>query len=58
VPILAVWGERDEVSPPSKASLLRDLAKVVILRDAGHAAYLDKPGEFVEAVLDFLRGVY
>ncbi|MGB9704866.1 MAG: alpha/beta fold hydrolase [Pyrobaculum sp.] len=58
VPILAVWGERDEVSPPSKASLLRDLAKVVVLRDAGHAAYLDKPGEFVEAVLDFLRGVY
>jgi Predicted hydrolases or acyltransferases (alpha/beta hydrolase superfamily) len=54
-PILAVWGERDEISPPTNAQLLRGKnVKTIILKDAGHAAYLDKPKEFVEAVVEFL----
>jgi len=58
-PILAVWGELDEISPPSNAQLLRGRnVKTAILRGAGHAAYLDKPKEFVELVVDFLGSVY
>jgi pimeloyl-ACP methyl ester carboxylesterase len=29
-----------------------------MLRGAGHAAYLDKPKEFVELLLEFLGSVY
>ncbi|MFN7105771.1 MAG: alpha/beta fold hydrolase [Pyrobaculum sp.] len=56
-PILAIWGDRDHISPPDNARLLQDRAKVVIFKKAGHAAYLDKPEEFVAVVLEFLREV-
>lgn len=59
IPVLAVWGELDEISPPSNAQLLRGRnVKTAILKGAGHAAYLDKPKEFVELVLEFLGSVY
>jgi len=32
--------------------------KTAMLRGAGHAAYLDKPKEFVELLLEFLGSVY
>ncbi|MFN3803872.1 MAG: alpha/beta fold hydrolase [Pyrobaculum sp.] len=54
-PILAIWGERDHISPPANARLLEGRARVVVIKEAGHAAYLDKPEEFVAVVLDFLR---
>lgn len=57
-PILAIWGDRDEISPPSNAELLKDVARIVIMKDAGHPAYLDKPEEFVKVVLDFLAEFY
>jgi Predicted hydrolases or acyltransferases (alpha/beta hydrolase superfamily) len=58
-PILAVWGELDEISPPSNAQVLRGRnVKTAMLRGAGHAAYLDKPKEFVELLLEFLGSVY
>lgn len=55
--LVAIWGERDEISPPSiYAPLLKRIlpsAHVVVMPGAGHPAYLDKPGEFVE----ILRGL-
>ena len=57
VPLLAVWGERDNISSPDNGQILsgqvRD-ARVHIIPDAGHACYLDKPGEFKALVRDFL----
>lgn len=59
VPILAIWGERDEISPSSNAKLLRGKrVKIAILKEAGHAAYLDKPSEFIDVVLSFLKEFY
>ncbi|ACB40701.1 alpha/beta fold hydrolase [Pyrobaculum neutrophilum] len=57
VPILAIWGERDEVSRPTDALRGRRVRRL-ILEGAGHAAYLDKPGEFADAVLAFLEEFY
>ena len=58
-PVLALWGELDDVSPPANAQLLRGRnVKTVILQGARHAAYLDKPREFVEVVSKFLESVY
>ncbi|ABO08588.1 alpha/beta fold hydrolase [Pyrobaculum calidifontis] len=58
-PILAIWGERDEISPPSNAELLRGRrVEKAVIKGAGHAAYLDKPEEFVSLVVKFLEKVY
>lgn len=56
VPILGVWGSRDDVSPPSNAEILLRAPKAVvrIIEGAGHAAYLDKPGEFRALLMEFL----
>ena len=61
MPVLLVWGERDRVFPldeygkPLKETLPR--AKLLVLKQAGHGAYMDKPDEFNELLLDFLSEV-
>ena len=61
IPVLLVWGEWDRVFPldeygkPLKETL--PCAKLVVLKQAGHGAYLDKPDEFNELLLDFLSEV-
>jgi LmbE family N-acetylglucosaminyl deacetylase/esterase/lipase len=57
VPVLAIWGERDEVVPQDQADLLVKSVKrgrKVILSGAGHAAYMNAPAAFHEELLSFL----
>ncbi len=56
IPILGVWGSNDDISPPSNSEILRRAprATVRIIEGAGHAAYLDKPGEFRSVLLEFI----
>jgi abhydrolase domain-containing protein 14 len=61
VPVLLLWGDRDNVFPlaeygkPLKEEFRH--SKLLIISGAGHAAYLDKPQEFNEIVSDFLAEV-
>ena len=58
VPLLVVWGERDDISSPDNSKILESHirnTKVHILKEAGHACYLDKPEEFKVIVKDFLK---
>jgi len=58
VPLLAIWGERDTISPPGDSKILAAYVKdseVRIIDRAGHACYLDKPEEFKMTVKDFLK---
>ena len=58
VPLLVIWGERDDISSPDNSKILKDNIKnpeVYILKGAGHACYLDKPEEFKVIVRDFLK---
>lgn len=61
MPILLVWGDKDTLIPleefgrPLKNQLTR--SKLLILKDAGHAVYLEKPNEFNEILTDFLSEV-
>ena len=58
VPLLAVWGSKDTISPPDSGQLIESHVKkseVHILKGAGHACYLDKPEEFKTIVADFLK---
>jgi len=57
VPLLAIWGEKDNISPPENAEILAGHVKNAethIIKNAGHACYLDKPEEFKVLVRDFL----
>lgn len=61
IPTLLVWGERDNVFPVEEyaRSLKNTLprSKLLIIKGAGHAAYLDKPAEFHDLLLDFLEEI-
>ncbi len=61
MPVLLIWGDRDNVFPLENYG--KDLknqfphAKLIILKGAGHPAYIDKTNEFHEILLDFLGDV-
>jgi len=61
IPVLLLWGERDRVfsldeyGKPLKETLPR--AKLVVVKQAGHGVYLDRPDEFNKLLLDFLSEV-
>lgn len=60
VPVLAVWGQQDQVVPVANADLLvseAPQAGKIIIHDAGHPAYIDDPDAFHEALLQFLGGL-
>ena len=58
IPVLLVWGERDTVFPldeygtPLKEKLPR--ARLVVVKQAGHGVYMDRPVEFNELLLGFI----
>jgi len=58
VPLLAVWGDRDTISPPDGGKIITAHIKsseVHTIEGAGHACYLDKPEEFKTIVSNFLK---
>jgi abhydrolase domain-containing protein 14 len=60
VPTLIVWGENDAVIPLRQAESLAAAlpnSRQVILEDARHPCYLDRPMEFHRELLRFLDGL-
>jgi abhydrolase domain-containing protein 14 len=60
LPTLIVWGDQDQVVPVAQAKALHGWVKdsqLVILKDARHPCYLDRPDEFHAALIAFLKSV-
>ncbi len=60
VPTLIFWGEKDAVIPVKQGEQLnRTMAnsRLVVLEDAQHPCYLDKPLDFHRELLQFLRSL-
>jgi pimeloyl-ACP methyl ester carboxylesterase len=60
-PTLVVWGDKDSIIPlPQGERLHREVngSKMVLLRDARHPCYLDRPEEFHQALVEFLKDVF
>jgi pimeloyl-ACP methyl ester carboxylesterase len=58
VPCLLVWGSEDTISPPDNARFLEQEipdAELLMLEGARHPCYLDRPREWHERLLAFLR---
>ncbi len=58
IPLLAIWGEKDGISPPANSEILQANVKnseIRLIEGAGHPCYLDKPAEFTEIVEEFLQ---
>lgn len=57
-PTLLMWGDKDQTTPLYQAQTMEKLipdAGLVVLKNAGHYCYLDKPLEFYTIVNHFLR---
>jgi pimeloyl-ACP methyl ester carboxylesterase len=60
VPVFFIVGEYDMITPPDLIEMCHRLVRVSryhLVRDSGHSAYWEKPDEFNEQVLSFLRDV-
>jgi abhydrolase domain-containing protein 14 len=61
MPVLLAWGDKDTLSPVDEyGKALKDQishSKLLIVKDAGHALYLEKPNEFNELLVDFLSDI-
>lgn len=56
-PALLIWGENDTATPVSDGQVMEKLipnAGLVVLKNAGHFSYLDKPRDFILIVDHFL----
>lgn len=57
-PTLLVWGENDTATPVSDAKIMEKLipnAGLVILKNAGHFSFVEKLGEFLIILNNFLQ---
>ena len=57
-PTLIIWGENDSETPVLDAKIIEskvEHGKLIVLKDAGHFSFLDKPDEFSEELMSFLN---
>jgi 3-oxoadipate enol-lactonase len=60
MPVLFVNGSEDVLNPPDVADMVHQLvpgSQLLIIQDAGHSAYFEKPEAFNQVLLNFLSQV-
>ena len=57
-PTLIVWGDGDRIITPRDAEVFAELipdSRVVVYKDTGHLAMLERPGAFNALLAEFLK---
>ena len=55
-PTLVIWGEKDKITPIAEGKIIAENisgAKLKIIKNAGHFAFLEKPEEFIKLIKEF-----
>ncbi len=58
VPVLLVWGEKDEITPLWQGRALLNYfpkSSLCVLKNSGHIPYVEEPGEFYKVITTFLK---
>lgn len=56
MPALIIWGENDAITPLAEGELIAKSisgAKLEVIKNAGHFAFLEKPEEFIKLIKEF-----
>lgn len=57
-PTLIIWGENDKTTPLGDAKIMKAKIKnsqLVVFENAGHSCFLDKPKEFCDELIRFIK---
>ena len=57
IPCLIIWGEKDKLIPVTFAEKFKEIfdnARILIIKDAGHSPFIEKPAIVYQILLDFL----
>lgn len=60
LPVLAIWGSNDRIVPVKNSDLLLQImpnVKQIILENAGHPCYLNRPKDFHQYLIEFLKNI-
>ncbi|GAA5040855.1 pyruvate dehydrogenase E2 component (dihydrolipoamide acetyltransferase) [Thermocatellispora tengchongensis] len=56
IPTLVLWGDRDQIIPPSHASRAPAHARIDLIEGAGHSPHIEKPADVNRLLASFLAG--
>ena len=59
IPVLIIWGEKDRIVSRNDMIRLSEIldAQLITYKDAGHAAYLDRPDDFKKNIMAFHKAL-
>ena len=50
IPVCVVWGKEDQIIPSNHHKVLNDNIKIIIEKDCGHMAHIEKPSVVNDAI--------
>ena len=56
IPICVVWGKEDKIIPSNHHQVLNDKIKIIIEKDCGHMAHIEKPSVVNDAINSTIAG--
>ena len=56
IPVFVVWGKEDQIIPSNHHKVLYDIIKIIIEKDCGHMAHIEKPSVVNDAINSIILG--
>ena len=56
IPVCVVWGKEDQIIPSNHHQVLNDKIKIIIEKDCGHMAHIEKPSVVNNAINSTIVG--
>ena len=56
IPVKLIWGKEDQIIPSNHHKVLNDNIKIIIEKDCGHMAHIEKPSVVNDAINSTIAG--